>query len=346
LGLETILIKLQDGGDSSIFSGMDWRSVAGFLPQSGVIIITDHNVRDIYGGDFPPFPVISVLPGEKSKSLETIAGIVEEMLKAGIGRDGFVLGIGGGVVCDIAGFVASVYMRGVRFGFVSTTLLSQVDASTGGKNGVNSKDAKNIIGVFNNPGFVICDQAMLKTLSDDEYRSGLSELVKTALIKDSGLLSLIEEHTEEIINRDTQTLATLIARAISIKAGIVESDMREKGERRLLNFGHTLGHAAELEYSVPHGKAVAWGMLQAMLFSVEKGFFKMEELERVSALFRRLQVLPVQSIDHEIVAGRIIYDKKRTGKEINFIFLENPGNAFSARVSLEELAGFLMKSGT
>jgi 3-dehydroquinate synthase len=324
-------------------TGIDWKSVTRFIPATGTVIITDENVKRLYGDSFPACQVITIEAGEKSKSLATIADIVEDLLQAGLDREGFILGIGGGVVCDIAGFTASVYMRGVRFGFVSTTLLSQVDASTGGKNGVNSKTAKNIIGVFNNPEFVICDPEMLSTLPDEEYRSGLSELVKAALIRDAELLELIEEDCEKIIARDRTTLQLLITRAVRIKASIVVNDMYEAGERRLLNFGHTLGHAAEIEYGILHGQAVAWGMVKAMELSVVNGHLNNDNFIRVVSLFRRLDLLPKVIIDNEIVAGRIVYDKKRSGNDLNFVFLESPGSAFTAKVGIDELTRFIMK---
>jgi 3-dehydroquinate synthase len=340
--LETITINTSEGR-SQILTGIDWKSVTRFIPSSGTVIITDENVKRLYGDSFPDCQVITIEAGEKSKSLVTIAGIVEDLLKAGLDREGFILGIGGGVVCDIAGFTASVYMRGVRFGFVSTTLLSQVDASTGGKNGVNSKTAKNIIGVFNNPEFVICDPEMLSTLPDEEYRSGLSELVKAALIQDEELLGQIEENFDKIRARDKATLQLLITRAVKIKAAIVVNDMHEAGERRLLNFGHTLGHAAEIEYGILHGQAVAWGMVKAMEFSAAKGHLSNEDFTRVVSLFRQLNLLPEVIIDNEIVAGRMVYDKKRSGSDLNFVFLERPGSAFTARVGIDELTRFIMK---
>ncbi len=340
--METIEINTTEGR-SLILIGSDWKSVTSLIPVRNTVIITDRNVKDIYGDYFPNCQVITIDPGEKSKSLPTISGIVEELLKAGTDREGFILGIGGGVVCDIAGFTASVYMRGIRFGFVSTTLLSQVDASTGGKNGVNSLTAKNTIGVFNNPEFVVCDPEMLATLSDEEYRSGMSELVKAALIRDEELLGLIEANCDRIIARDPVIMEQLIFRAVSIKAEIVEADMHEKGERRLLNFGHTLGHAAELEYGITHGQAVAWGMAKAIEYSVERNHLSSAYYNRIMSLFIKLDLMPAVAIDNEIVAGRIVYDKKRSGKDINYVFLEKPGKAFTSKVGIEELTRFVMK---
>ncbi len=154
------------GFRSEILVGETWEAVSDLLPEKGVVIITDDNVRNLYGRKFPKFPVISVAPGEGSKKFEVIESLAGQLMDAGIDRSGFVLAIGGGVVCDIAGFLASIYMRGIRCGYVSTSLLSQVDASTGGKNGVNLGHIKNILGTIRQPEFVICDPAMLQTLPD------------------------------------------------------------------------------------------------------------------------------------------------------------------------------------
>ena len=172
------------GFRSEILVGERWDAVSGLLPEKGVIIITDDNVSRLYGDKFPKIPVFSLSPGEESKKLKVIEYLAEQLLQAGIDRSGFVLAVGGGVVCDIAGFLASVYMRGIRCGYVSSTLLSQVDASTGGKNGVNLGGTKNMLGTIRQPEFVICDPGMLQTLPDQEYLSGLAELIKTAVIGD------------------------------------------------------------------------------------------------------------------------------------------------------------------
>ena len=191
------------GFRSEILVGEKWESVSGLLPEKGVVIITDHNVRRLYGDKFPGVPVFSLSPGEGSKKLEVIEHLADQLLEAGIDRAGFVLAVGGGVVCDIAGFLASIYMRGIRCGYISTSLLSQVDASTGGKNGVNLGHIKNILGTIRQPEFVICDPVMLQTLPDAEYLSGLAELIKTAIIGDKELFELIERSFDEIMLRNS-----------------------------------------------------------------------------------------------------------------------------------------------
>jgi len=166
--LEKIIITTPDSV-SGILVGGRWEAVGKLLPARGVVIITDENVFNLYGDRFPRFPVLKLKPGEISKQLIIIESLAKQLLINGIDRSGFVLAVGGGVVCDVAGFLASVYMRGIRFGFVSTSLLSQVDASTGGKNAVNLGEIKNVIGTFRQPEFVVCDTTMLRTLTKDEY---------------------------------------------------------------------------------------------------------------------------------------------------------------------------------
>jgi 3-dehydroquinate synthase len=326
---------------SQIIFGFDWREVETMVPATNAVIITDHNVKALWEKNFPSLPVLSITPGESSKSLSTIDTLVREMLELGIDRDGFVLGIGGGVVCDIAGFTASVYMRGIRFGFVSSTLLSQVDASTGGKNGVNCSLAKNVIGLFNQPEFVICDESILKTLSDEEYLSGLSELVKTAFIGDSSLIDEIGANMEKLLLRDESLLRELIFRSVQIKSRIVGSDMREAGVRRILNFGHTFGHAAEMEYGIRHGVAVAWGMVAAIDFSVKSGYLTPGDSQYLKDIIFRLGLLQDTKPDGSRIARHLGKDKKRSGEDMLFVFLGSPGVAKVDRVSISVLMEFI-----
>ena len=242
------------------------------LPENGVVIITDDTVKELYGDKFPDVPVFSILPGEGSKKLEVIEHLAGQLLEEGVDRTGFMLAIGGGVVCDIAGFLASVYMRGIRCGYVSTTLLSQVDASTGGKNGVNLGGTKNMIGTIRQPEFVICDPALLRSLPEQEYLSGLAELIKTAVIGDKELFELIEKSFDEIMSRNIDLLAELVAKSVRFKGMVVSEDEKETGIRRILNFGHTYGHAIEMQKGLKHGFAVASGMELATAFSYERKY--------------------------------------------------------------------------
>ena len=239
-------------GDSFIHVGEILQNLGNYIPQENIVVITDKNVKQFYENEFPPNPAITIDIGEKIKNLDTVRDIYEKLVAVGADRSTFIVGIGGGIVCDIAGFVASTYLRGVRFGFVSSTLLSQVDASVGGKNGVNFKDYKNMIGVFNQPEFVICDLNLLNTLPEKEVLCGLAEIVKHAVIGDRHLFAYLEAHHQEALALDNDVIEKLVYDSIIIKSDIVNQDELEKGERRKLNFGHTFGHAFEKTTGVPH----------------------------------------------------------------------------------------------
>lgn len=325
---------------SEIFVGKPWESVGSLLPDSGVAIITDDNVLRLYGDKFPRFPVFSVASGEESKKISVIENLAYKLLDAGIDRAGFLLGIGGGVVGDITGFLASVYMRGIRFGSVSTTLLSQVDASVGGKNGVNLGDVKNIIGVVKQPAFVICDPVMLSSLPDDEYFSGLAELIKTAIIGDRDLFEIIEKKSDEIINRNSELLSTLIAKAVRFKSLVVSEDEFETGLRRILNFGHTFGHAIELTQKIKHGFAVASGMELAVWFSFTKGFISEVERDRIINILKRFKLTGAILTDEDEMRRLILHDKKKAGDFINFVFLEKIGQAIVKKINIDEIMEF------
>ncbi len=337
--MEKITIKTP-GFRSDILVGEPWEAVSDLLPEKGVVIITDDNVRNLYGRKFPKFPVISVTPGEESKKFKVIESLAGQLLDAGIDRSGIVLGIGGGVVCDIAGFLASIYMRGIRCGYVSTSLLSQVDASTGGKNGVNLGHIKNILGTIRQPEFVICDPAMLQTLPDEEYLSGLAELIKTAIIGDKELFDTIEQSFNEIGARNPELLSRLVARSVRIKGLVVSEDEMEKGLRRILNFGHTFGHAVELQKAVKHGFAVASGMVLATEFSFEKEYISREEKERIITLLKRFRLVEKLDMTDNQMEMYVLHDKKKTGEDINFVFTRGIGKAIVEKVPVKEVLGF------
>lgn len=321
--------------------GENWQNVETLIPSGDLVIITDENINRLYGSNFPKAHVIVIPAGESSKNFSIIEKITKKILKLNIDRTGFILGIGGGVVCDIAGFVASIYLRGIGFGFISTTLLSQVDASVGGKNGINLGGAKNMIGNFNQPQFVICDQTMLKTLPEDEYISGLGELIKHAIIKDKALLDIVKKEKTKILLRDVKVMENIIAQSVQIKADIVASDEREGGVRRLLNFGHTFGHAIELKYGYSHGMAVATGMVMAAQFSHFRGMINKKELNQVSSVLDSFSLLNNSELSGKVIGKMLIHDKKRTGDSIHFVLLKSIGEAVVEKVSLVDVREFL-----
>ncbi len=322
---------------SEIYVGESYLNVSKYMPDKNTVIITDDNVRKIYGDDFPSFPVLSITPGENSKSLGTIEHLSGKLLEIGLDRSGFILAIGGGVVCDIAGFLASVYMRGISFGFISSTLLSQVDASVGGKNGVNIGMVKNVIGNFNQPEFVICDPLMLKSLEEEEYLSGLAELIKMGYILDSHLLRDIENNREEILKRDTSLMELMVSRSVSLKASVVREDERESGKRMILNFGHTFGHVIETLGKQKHGFAVASGMVLAAGISQQEGLLSVKELTRLVDLLKYFGLLKKYSIPTSGFGEMISKDKKKRGNEVSFVLIGEPGKAIVRNLTVEKL---------
>lgn len=331
------------GNRSEILVGEKWQSVSKLIPGKGTVIITDDNVKKLYGNSFPEVPVFSLSPGERSKKLEVIEDMAGKLLDAGIDRSGFILAIGGGVVCDFAGFLASVYMRGIRCGYVSSTLLSQVDASSGGKNGVNLGNTKNMIGTFRQPEFVICDTVMLQTLPDEEYLSGLAEMIKTAVIGDKELFELIETRPDEILSRNPDLLAILVAKSLRFKGSVVSEDEKEKGLRRILNFGHTYGHAIELQRALKHGFAVAAGMEIATDFSLDRGYINRNERDRIIKLLDRFKLIDKTDLSDDQMEKILVHDKKKSGSDIYFIFTEGIGKAKVEKIPVQEVLDFYKK---
>lgn len=280
--------------------------------------------------------VLTVPTGEESKSLDEAARLCRELVRAGLDRGSAVLALGGGVIGDLAGFVAATLFRGVAFVNVPTTLLAQVDSSIGGKTGVNLPEGKNLVGTFYQPRLVMADVLTLRTLPAREFRSGLAEVVKHAMIGDAELFRLLEEDAEKILARDPATLEAVIARNCAIKARVVEQDEREAGLRALLNFGHTVGHAVEagLGYgAVTHGEAVAYGMLVAATLSVRRGLCAPADASRLEALLRRFDLVPTVRPSPELLETYIVRDKKMRDGVLQFVLTAGVGSATFAPIS-------------
>ncbi len=333
--MTTIIIQTS-GAESRILAGAKLRSFSGLVPENA-IIITDETVNELYGNIWKGYRTIITGMGEKNKTLTALELIYKQLLEFGVDRSGFILGIGGGIVCDIAGFVASTYMRGIRFAFVPTTLLAQVDASIGGKNGVNFHGYKNMIGNFNQPEFVLCDPEVLQTLPKDELSNGFAEIVKHALIADADLFDFIEKNTALMLSLDPDVINYLIKRSVEIKSGIVNRDEREKGERRKLNFGHTFGHAIEKVSGINHGKAVAIGLVIAGKLSFQKNLFKNHDLTRLIEVLENLNLPVKYDGDKNKIFSALFKDKKRESDFIFFVLLSNIGSAVVEKISVDDL---------
>lgn len=323
--------------DSNLLVGEDFKNFRNYLPNKQVIILTDDKVNKLYGEYFQEFPVIEIGQTEKIKNLETISYILEELLKNKADRSSFLLAIGGGIVCDIAGFAASVFLRGIDFGFISTTLLSQVDASVGGKNGVNFLGFKNMVGVFNQPQFVLCDPNMLKTLDNDDLSCGFAEIVKHTLITDAPMFEYLELNSSKALKIEPDVIEKLVFNSISIKADIVNKDEKEKGERRKLNLGHTFGHAVEKVLGVPHGNAVSIGLVVAAKLSMNKGMLSEIDYNRVIKLLSDLNLPTSINSNKDAIIEALEMDKKREGDSIHFVLMEGIGKVRIEEISLDEL---------
>ncbi len=334
-------LKIYSSGVKSlVLLGAGIGTVTGLLPQGALFIITDTNVKRVHGHLFPRGELLVIEPGEESKRLEVVEMLCRQILEAGGDRSSFILGIGGGVVCDVAGLTASLFMRGVRHAYVSTTLLSQVDASIGGKTGVNLGEYKNLIGTFRQPEFVLCDHELLCTLPDEQFRSGMAELIKHAIIRDRNLFFDLSAVAEQLTADNQKLLGDLIFRSVKIKAAIVRSDPFEKGSRRLLNYGHTFGHVLESHYGISHGLAVAQGMLIAAELSVWKGEMPHAEYRLVSMILEKAGVLTGYPLPPGVVR-LISRDKKSERGSVNLVLLRSVGKAVVRRLSLTEVQAFV-----
>jgi 3-dehydroquinate synthase len=324
-------------GVSKIVIGESYKNLSQYLPSGRYIIITDNNILNLYGHTFPDVPVISIGLGEKNKTLETLSLIFDKLVEVEADRSTFIIAIGGGIVCDVAGFAASVFMRGLRFGFVSTSLLAQVDASVGGKNGVNFRGYKNMLGVFNQPEFVIIDTSMLETLDKREFRSGFAEIVKAAAIRDEALFSYIENHCTGALENKPVVMEKLIYEAVLIKSRVVLADEKEKGERKILNFGHTFAHAIEHNTGILHGEAVSIGMVLAANLSVRLGILQSSDRERIVKLLERLRLPVALKSGHNGLISAMKKDKKREGDFLHMVFIDRIGNAVIKKISFNQL---------
>jgi len=290
-----------------------------WIARRTAFLITTPRVLALHGArlDVPSraaacWVVLEVEEGEGAKNVATAERLWNEMLAAGGKRDSRVIAFGGGSVGDLAGFTAGCFLRGVEFVQIPTTLLAQVDAAIGGKTGVDLPGGKNTVGLFNHPKMVICDTEVLPTLPREELRSGLVEVIKMAALLDINLFERVERDLDALLAGDPAALGPVAAAAALAKIGVVERDPTEQGDRRLLNFGHTLGHAIESAcgYSgLRHGEAVGYGLLFALRLAVKRGLAS-AVAERIQSLIQRLELPPLPDLDSEALMAAMARDKK------------------------------------
>ena len=299
---------------------------------------------------FGDAPVVLFLPpGEKHKTMASVDRLLREMMRAGADRGSLLIAFGGGIVGDVGGFVAAIFMRGIPYVQVPTTFLAQVDSSVGGKTGVNLPEGKNLVGSFHQPRAVFADIGVLGTLPDRELRAGLMESVKAGIIRDRALVRYMEENAPLILGRDAKALEKVIAASIRMKAGVVNIDERESGLRMILNLGHTVGHAIEqaTAYKVLlHGEAVAWGMIAALHLGAQRGTISRSQFERLQNLVYRYGPLPALKLRAAKVIAATSGDKKNVGGVRRFVLPLGIGDAGVVEdvtaVELEAAVGYML----
>ena len=299
------------------------------------IFITDENVFAAQKKQFKNRETIVLKAGEEFKNQATVNSVIERLIQMEADRKTILVGIGGGVVTDITGYVASIYMRGVAFGFVPTSLLAMVDASIGGKNGIDVGVYKNMVGVIRQPSFLLFDSSLLQTLPDDEWKNGFAEIIKHASIKDAAMFKELEQNDFTSYQEKRKDLNGLIQKNVLLKTRVVQQDEFEKGDRKLLNFGHTLGHALENQYKFSHGQAISIGMAYASSLSEKINAFK--NAERVVLLLNKYGLPTFTQFNKDKVINVLRMDKKKTKDNINFILLEKIGKATIKEISIQQL---------
>jgi 3-dehydroquinate synthase len=310
------------------------------------VVITDENLEAIYEPQLKQalrnktVHKIVIVPGEESKNIHIVAEIIDYLYEIGCTRQSKILAFGGGVVGDIAGFCASIYMRGIGYIQIPTTLLAQVDSSVGGKTGINIVQGKNIMGTFYQPQAVIIDVDLLRTLSKREFISGLGEVVKYGIIYDYHFFGYLRSHMEEVRSLDQECITNIIKKCCEIKASIVSQDEKEKGLRKILNFGHTIGHALEAitayeKYT--HGEAVWMGMYHEILLAERLGFIKRNYFEELLAFFQAMEIsFDISAYDREVLLDKMSKDKKNIHGKISFILPIDRGKVAEKLLLKEE----------
>jgi 3-dehydroquinate synthase len=307
---------------------------AGKLPRR-VFVLTSAPIWGLWGEAFqssfaePPI-VLFLPPGEEQKTIKNVETLLREMARAGGDRGSLLIAFGGGIVGDVGGFLASIFMRGIPYVQVPTTFLAQVDSSVGGKTGVNLPEGKNLVGSFYHPLAVFADIGVLATLPDRELRAGLMESVKAGIIRDRALVRFMEEHADDVLGRNPKALEKVIAASIRMKAGVVNQDERERGLRMILNFGHTVGHALEqaTHYkTLLHGEAMGWGMVAALHLARQRGTISRAQFERLESLIHLYGPLPALKLRVPKVVGATVGDKKNVGGVTRFVLPVGIGDA-------------------
>lgn len=306
--------------------------------KQDIILLVDQNILALYSANFKAYPVIKVPANEDEKSFETILDLSQQLLKLKTNRNSFLVGIGGGLCCDMVGFLASIYMRGISFALIPTSLLAMCDAAIGGKNGINISTAKNILGCMQQPEFISIQTGYLNSLAATEWSNAFAEIIKYAAIMDSALWQQLKENTLDNFMQNNALCTTVIAKCIQHKNSIVLQDPTEKHERKKLNFGHTLGHAFERNYALAHGQAVALGMIVACILSEKHSQLNPSIQQELCLLLKRYKLPTHLNFDLNQVITLLEKDKKRKDAvHLDFILLDQVGKASIKSLTFQDI---------
>jgi 3-dehydroquinate synthase len=329
------------GGIVKTILDANFENIAAQHPKEKIIILTDETIFALHEQKFKNYAVLKIGGTEKNKTQTTIDSIVSQMLEMDIDKSFMLVGVGGGVVTDMAGYVASIYKRGIKLGLVPTTILGMTDAAIGGKNGVNVGLYKNMVGTTYQPQFILYDFSFLETLPKAEWTNGFAEIIKHACIKDAHMFEELAAHNIDYYFDNKNAIATLIEKNVALKMAVVVNDEHETGERYLLNFGHTFGHAVENLYNLPHGHAVSIGMILAAKVSEEMNNFESLSKEKLVQLLQQYGLPVYLEIDKEQVLFSLKKDKKRAGDAINFVLLNSIGDGVAQKISFTQIESLL-----
>ncbi len=335
---KTIEKKFQFSGQSiNGYFDADFSGIDGLTDKEKTIIITDENIFAKQSQVFTGRKKIVLKAGEPYKNQKAVDEVINQLIELNADRQSFIIGVGGGVVTDIAGYAASVYMRGIKFAFVPTSILGMVDASIGGKNGVDVGVYKNLVGVIRHPEFLLYDFSFLETLPDVEWINGFAEIIKHACIKDEKMFNLLEGKSLKDFQSSKEDIGNLIERNVDIKYNVVANDELETGDRKLLNFGHTIGHAIENTAKIAHGSAVSIGMVAACIISEKINDFPKSGTEKIKQLLAKYKLPIAFDIDKDKTWNILLHDKKKSGSEMNFVVLDKIGKASIKKIPLFDL---------
>ncbi len=317
------------------FFGADISHLESLAEKNTAVVITDEHVAAALKRKLKGWKMIVLPAGEQFKIQATVDGIIQQLIDLGADRKTMLIGVGGGVITDITGYVAGIFMRGVRFGFVPTSLLAMVDAAIGGKNGIDVGLYKNMVGLIRQPSFLLFDYALLKSLPKEEWINGFAEAIKHACINDAAMFRLLQANKLSYFQKDVTALGKLVQRNSLLKTKFVVDDEFENGDRKMLNFGHTLGHAIENLYRIPHGHAVSIGMGAACKISQQITGFK--QTETVVEVLKKYGLPPQFDFDKEETFRLLKSDKKKVDNSVKFILLSKIGKAVIVPLSFDEI---------